>query len=543
MQNDAGERVVAAGILPAVEPWRPRPAEKTSRTNKAGETFVSLTTFHHFFRAARRAPSTAGKMPAATFAAILVCLLLLPTLLHAAPARPNILFILTEDHGAQLSFLGTLGLRTPHMDLLARSGTYFNNAFVAYPVCSASKAAIYTGLHNHANGILNNTINYHKPAAQLTAGELKQPLYRNNRIRAELPTLVERLHAAGYYQGVTHKLHVAPNDKFPYDEFIKGTGRDVVAGFIERAKTNGKPWHLFYNIPNSHRPYPDSDKVAIRIKPSEVKLPAFLPDTPVVRKDWAEYLAAIEEADQLVGEGLAALRASGQETNTIVVFLGDHGPTFQHGKMTLYDLGLRTPLIIRVPGMTGDLRTDALASELDLTSTLLDLLALEPLPKSHGVSLKPVLAGKADAKAHDFIFAEISNRGTLPNDGMQERSVFDGRWKLIYREKLTTAWRQVQADSKDWKPWGNRTYDEPVKFKDKFPEQYRILAEMNPQELGGKVPALELYDLKSDPDEMRNLAGAAKHRAELDRLIAALRKWNADTHDTSVSLVELPATK
>ena len=70
-----------------------------------------------------------------------------------------------------------------------------------------------------------------------------------------------------------------------------------------------------------------------------------------MRQDWAEYLAAIEVADARVGEGLAALRASGEEANTIVVFLGDHGPTFQHGKMTLYDLGLHTPLIIRVPGL------------------------------------------------------------------------------------------------------------------------------------------------------------------------------------------------
>jgi len=71
--------------------------------------------------------------------------------------RPNVLFILTEDQGAHLGFLGTPGVRTPNMDALARSGVYFHNAYVVYSVCSASKAALYTGLHNHANGILNNT--------------------------------------------------------------------------------------------------------------------------------------------------------------------------------------------------------------------------------------------------------------------------------------------------------------------------------------------------------------------------------------------------
>ena len=459
----------------------------------------------------------------------------------AAPARPNILFILTEDQGAQLSFLGTPGLQTPHMDSLARTGVYFNEAFVAYPVCSPSKSAIYTGLHNHTNGILNNTINLHKPASQVTAAERNHVLFRTNRIHDAIPTLIERLHAAGYYQGVTSKLHVLPNEKFPYDEFLApGPARAGVADFLARAKKTGRPWHLFLNISPSHRPYPNSDRQPIRVQPAEVKLPAFLPDTPVVRQDWAEYLAAIEVADSRVGEGLAALRASGDEANTIVVFLGDHGPTFQHGKMTLYDLGLRTPLIIRAPGAKNGLRTNALASTLDLTPTLLDLLGLDPLPRAHGVSLKPVLFGAPRAKGHKHNVAEISHRGPLPNDGMQERSVYDGRWKLIYREKLTPAWRQVQADSKVWKIWGNRSYDETVRVKDQFPAQFRILAEMDPQSLGGKVPPLELYDLRSDPDEMTNLVGAPQHRGELDRLYAALRQWVKDTADPAVAPPNTP---
>ncbi len=264
--------------------------------------------------------------------------------LSARASQPNILVILTEDQGAQIGLVGTPGLQTPHMDRLARSGVYFDNAFVAYPVCSASKAALYTGLHNHTNGILNNTRNYHKPASQLTESESNNELYRLNRIRPGIPTLVERLRAAGYYQGVTHKLHVAPAEKFPYDEFIRGQDGKAVADFIERVRKTGKPWFLLHNISVSHRPFPNSDRVSIRVDPQAVKLPAFLPDTPVVRKDWAEYLAAIEKADQLVGEGLEALRAAGEEDNTIVLFLGDHGPCFQHGKMTLYDLGLRVPL-------------------------------------------------------------------------------------------------------------------------------------------------------------------------------------------------------
>ncbi len=466
-----------------------------------------------------------------------LALILACTALHADDSKkfPNILFILTEDQGAHLSFLGTPGLQTPNMDALARAGVFFRNAFVAYPVCSPSKACIYTALHNHTNGILNNTPNYHKPADQLTEAEKNSALYRQNWIGANMPTLIERLKAAGYYQGVAHKLHVAPVEKFPYDEFIAGENGKAAAGFIVRAVKTGKPWHLFFNVGASHRPFPDSDKVKIRVKPEEVKLPAFLPDTPLVRKDWSEYLAAIERADGLVGEALAALRASGQEKNTIIVCLGgDHGPAFQHGKMTLYDLGLRVTLSIGGPGVPQGVMSDAPASELDLTPTLLDLLGLEPLPKAHGISLRPILEGRSGAKGREFVFAEISARGVLPNDGMQERSVCDGRWHLIYREKLAPAWRQVQADSKDWEPWGNRTYAETVRVKDEFPALYRILAEMDPQNLGGKVRPIEFYDLKADPDEMHDLAGDAASRGERDRLYAALREWVGETHDTAV---------
>ena len=157
-----------------------------------------------------------------------------------------------------------------------------------------------------------------------------------------------------------------------------------------------------------------------------------------------------------------------------------------------------------------------------------------PFAESQGISLKPVLEGDADAKGHEFIVAEISNKGVPPNNGMQERAVFDGRWKLIRRSKMTPLWRQVQADSKDMKPWGNRSYAEIVRVKDRFPEAYRVLSEMDPQGLGGKTPAVELYDLKNDPDEMKNLAADPARREVLKRLDTALRSWAVETNDTSM---------
>ena len=204
----------------------------------------------------------------------------------AAEARPNILFILTEDTG-DLGLLGTPELATPHMDALARSGVCFKNFFVAYPVCSPSKAAIYTGLASHENGIMNNTENFFEPAGQLTDVQRRNPVYVKNRIHANIPTLIERLHEAGYYQGIAGKLHVAPNEKFPFDEFLpikagEATRKDVAA-LIARAQSQGRPWHFFDNIENSHRPFTDSDRQKINVDPAGVKLPACLADTPKIR--------------------------------------------------------------------------------------------------------------------------------------------------------------------------------------------------------------------------------------------------------------------
>lgn len=450
---------------------------------------------------------------------------------------PNVLFILTEDQGSHLSLLGTPGLKTPYMDSLARRGCFFSKAFVTYPVCSASKAAIYTGLYNHTNGILNNTHNYHKPPSQITDAERERRLYQINRVKPQYTTLIEWLKKRGYYQGVTHKLHVAPVEKFPYDEFLGGSISGV-KGFLERAKTTGRPWFLLVNLPETHRPYPNSDRDSIRVRTDELELPSYLPDTPAVRKDWSEYLAGVEKADRLVGQTLAYLDASGETDETIVIFMSDHGPTYPHGKMTIYDLGLSVPLAISGPGLPENQVHEHLVCGLDLFPTLIELIDgdLQAVNRFDGKSLAGVLKSEQPSTTglREFVFGEISNRGPLPNDGIQERSVNDGRWKLIYRERVEAGWRQVNADSREFKVWGNRTYRETLKRKSEFPRQYQVLLEMDPQTLGGSVPRLELYDLQDDPDEMNNLVAEVEHQTHRDRLLNALAVWVEQTRDDSI---------
>ncbi|MFK7849792.1 MAG: sulfatase-like hydrolase/transferase [Akkermansiaceae bacterium] len=467
--------------------------------------------------------------------------------------RPNILFILTEDQGAQMSLLGTPGLSTPNMDRLARSGVYFNQAFVNYPVCSPSKANIYTGTYCHTNGLRGVTTNWHGREDTIPDGIANHPLTKRLRIRENLPTLVELLQESGYTCAITSKLHVQPVSKFPYDHFLKGNPTfEVVRDHFANAGTNRAPVFFFANISPPHRPFRDSDKIDIGIDMDATEPPPFLPDTPACRKDWAEYLAHCEQADRIVGEVMRGLDESGQKENTIILFMGDHGPAYHRGKLALYDFGIRVPLAISGPGIHPGAFTDQMVSGIDLMPTLLELCGLKDKTPAlqHGRSIAPMLRGETDTTGNDYIFSEI-HHGAMSRDdgkGMQERCAYDGRWKLIYRENCTEP-RQVNADLKYFRHpennsyQGNRVYDEIVKRRKEFPDAFRYLAQIDNGALmpDKPLPRLELYDLREDPWELNDLSAVPAHKSEARRLFGELRKWAVETNDVYTGLKSLPA--
>jgi len=453
-------------------------------------------------------------------------------------AQPNILFVLAEDHGAQFGAMGRKDVKTPRMDALTSSAALFRRAYVAYPVCSASKACLMTGLHGHSNGLINNTNNFFKHAAQLTEAEKKSPPYLHTRIRSAAPTLIEALVQNGYHTAVSGKLHVSPNERFPYHDFIpKVPAKQALTGIIKRAA--GKPWFYLHNsITSTHRPFVNSEKQPINVDPTKVTLPPHLPDTPIIRRDWAEYLDGVQKADKQLGDVLDGLRDSGAESNTIIIYMGDHGPAYPHGKMTPYHLGLHIPLIIRLPGAK-PLISDELVSELDLLPTLLDLLGVRYDSPLHGKSLKPLLEAKGEATGHDFIFAEVSGRSLDKPRGMEERAVLDATHHLILRSRLDEP-KVINADLRDMKPWINRVYGELVRRKADFPDAFRMLQIMDPHALGGNPPLIELYDLQNDPGQLHNLAADPAQKRHLDRLMSAFKKWHADTFDSFMVVPSIP---
>jgi len=440
--------------------------------------------------------------------------------------RPNILAIVTDDQGAQMGGVGTKGLATPHMDALAARGVLFQHHYCPFPSCSPARASIFTGLYPHAHGMTANVHEFFGPAPPKRWLARTAPRNRLYKLRPGIPTLIELLARAGYRTGITSKLHVVPHERLPFDGWVRGNrGTDV----LEFVRGCGKrPFVLMQNIRSPHRPFRQFISRAKRklVDPCKVRVPDYLPDTELMRRDWAEYLTTIEITDARVGETLKALRQSGRSDDTLVIFTGDNGPAFHRAKYSEYDFGLRTPLIVAGPGVKAGVRSKALASMTDLMPTILDYAGVE-LPKPvHGLSLRPVLQGRPGAKGHDLIVGEV-HFGKGPKS-YQGRGACDGRLLYIRRHNPSHP-HPMPADNVAVKPWGNHSYQATIEAKDQFPRPYELLKRWQ-----GTPSAEELFDVAADPWCMHDLTARANCSKDLARMRTALDCWIRQTNDTDM---------
>ncbi len=260
-----------------------------------------------------------------------------------AAGRPNVLLIVSEDNGPQLGCYGDPYARTPNLDRLAKSGVRFENAFVPYSVCSPSRAAFLTGLYPQQNG-------------QIGLATHKFAMYR-----ADTPNIVTRLKAAGYRTGLIGKLHVNPESAFPFDFRAIPTAnfnrKQTVADYASAAakffdQAGESQFFLSVNFPDAHLPFlrqtgglPANPLSADDVKP----MPWVGVDSPRLREQVANYYNCLERLDEGVGLLLRELEQAGCANETIVFYIGDHGAQFPRGKGTVYEGGLRVPMIVRWP--------------------------------------------------------------------------------------------------------------------------------------------------------------------------------------------------
>ena len=445
----------------------------------------------------------------------------LPAAAAAAPNKWNVLLILTDDHGAHLGALGTPGLRTPRIDQLAREGVLFSNAFAATASCAPSRCSILTGAYPHSNGVWRNVLLGMipvPPAARDVVG-----------VHRDVPTLVEILNQAGYVTGITAKYHLNPPSKFDFQHKIPipkqrpESYRAAVGKFIQDA--GGRPFFLMANTTFPHRPFRSHlfPTDVAPVNPDETQPPPSIPDLPGVRQDWADYLTSIQCADAITGAILDALRESGQERNTLVLFAGDQGPAYVRGKATMYDLGIRVPLIVKGPGIAAARDTKNLVSLIDLAPTVLDYLGIDIPSTVQGASLRPLLEAKSGAPWRSLIFAEHNSHGL--KEIYPVRSVYDGRFHYL-RNLMPEREYAFIADARDAGPqWDNNAFEPTLAAKEQFPIQYELL------QATIRRPPEELYDRVSDPHEMHNIAADPRFAAALGRLREAMNQWMRQTND------------
>ena len=431
----------------------------------------------------------------------------------AAGKRPNILLIVSDDNGPHFSCYGDPNVTTPHLDGLAAEGVRLQRAFVTQSICSPARSSIFTGLYPHQNGQLG----------------LATHNYAMFREFANLPSVLK---SAGYRTGIIGKLHVNPESAFPFDyrwrdpEFISYGSRDV-AKIAEMAgsfmKEGGKPFFLMVNHPDAHAPFlrqqngvpPDP------LEPKDIGDLSFGGvDTDRIRGYIANYYNCIRRLDTGVGLLLDQLAASGHRDDTLVVYVGDHGPNFSRGKGTCYETGLQVPFLLRWPGAISEgLVQEELVSIIDILPTVLDAAGLEPEESLPGKSLLPLLRGDKTAW-REYVFGEW--HAGNPRIYFPQRSVRDDRFKLIVSllDDRPNA-PAVQASDPRW--WVNGATAEEIA---RAPEVVR-----NGYETWMHPPGEELYDLESDPEEFDNLAGRPEFAAIQERLRQALRVWQKQTDD------------
>jgi N-sulfoglucosamine sulfohydrolase len=322
-------------------------------------------------------------------------------------AKPNLLLITVDD--MEWNSVGAFGCEvagiTPNLDRLAKEGVRFDRGFVTVAVCQPSRAVWMSGRYPQRNGTLGF-----------------EPM------RPDVPSLPEALQAGGYFNGLLGKaLHVLPERPKAFDlirdQEVLGQGRDpglYAAGTratIQAAKAAGKPFFLMANAHDPHRPFAGSEQERWRprpevrrtVKPEEVTIPAYLPDLPEVRREIAQYYTSVHRADEVVGAILAALEEEGVAENTLVMFMSDNGMPLPFSKTNCYDFSTRTPWIVRWPGRAKAGTSDArhFINGIDVAPTFLDAAGLPPLPGADGKSIVGLLEGKPqEGRGHVFTMME-----------------------------------------------------------------------------------------------------------------------------------------
>ena len=300
-----------------------------------------------------------------------------PNSKNKANPKPNIIIIMADDlDSRQLSCYGGKNINTKNIDALASEGLKFNQIITSEAMCIPTRASLFTGLYPVKHGAYQN----HKPV--------------NNNLKS----VGHYLGDLGYKIALTGKNHVTkPKSIFPF-QIIAGFEPNCVSKtdeyFLDSVKTfiteKDKPYCLFIMSCNPHAPWTVGDPS--EFNPDKLELPAHWVDTKLTREHFAKYLAEVRRLDNQVGDITKMLKATGQDKNTIVIFLGEQGPQFPGGKWTAWDNGTKSSMIVKWPdNVKSRTETQAIVQYEDITPTLIEIAGGKAIAGLDGKSFLNVI--------------------------------------------------------------------------------------------------------------------------------------------------------
>ena len=398
------------------------------------------------------------------------------------PARPNILWITSEDNGPHLGCYGDDFADTPHIDSIAKKGVIYLNCWSTAPVCAPARTTLISGIYPPSSGA-----EHMRSMTRLPDGFKMYPQY---------------LRDAGYY--------CTNNSKEDYNLEKTGQVWDQSNNKAHwRNRERDQPFFAIFNFTTSHESQIRKRPHTPVHDPAEVKVPAYHPDTPEVRGDWAQYYDKITEMDSQVGRVLAELKKDELQDNTIIFYYGDHGSGMPRSKRWPYNSGLRVPLVVHIPEKFKHLapkdykvdgKTDRLVGFIDFAPTLLSLTGIKPPEHFQGFAFM----GKHEAPEQPFIYGfrgRMDERYDMVRVARDKRYIYIRNYMphkiygqyiaYMFQTPTTKVWKQLYDDGKLSAP---QTYF----WETKQPEEF--------------------YDLQSDPDEVNNLADSKEHQEVLARL-------------------------
>ncbi|MCM8531609.1 MAG: sulfatase [Lentisphaeraceae bacterium] len=455
---------------------------------------------------------------------ILIILLSFICTVQAEKNRPNILFILSDDHS--LPHLGCYGNEniekfniTPHLNAFAKESMLFTKVYTTSPQCAPSRASIFAG--RSPIGILTTRFAQPvRPDVTFFTDTLRQNGYwvgidgRHHHLDGrmkEAPHMLEALKEAGLKN--MDKRFDRFNISKTKAEYLSKVEENI--GLALDQVPDAKPFFLYFGFNQPHRKF---GKDHVGIAPDKLVLPADWPDLPEVRVDYARYLAEVRDLDTGFGMIEKVLNERGLKENTIVIFMGDNGEALLRGKGTLYSRGLNVPLLIRWPGkVKAGSQSQALVSGEDLAATILDSVGLKNNPGMTGISFLPALKGDS-YKERTMCYGERGwHHGPLTRiDGLDlSRSITTKRYNFIYNAIPDRSFAPVGMTKE------NIAWDAIVKA-----HENNKLSELHQRLYFSRVrPTFELYDLNSDPLEANNLAGSQAVKEVETKLRQEMDKW------------------